>query len=110
MPKMTETKFKTTTWAKLKEHHFTSKKLAKFMGINTTYDTYLPQEWLNNFIAESGLPFGKVIYSSFLVYTKGNNFGTVYSAWDTCQQALTSRKKRLKRINSRRKSILKKIK
>lgn len=80
--------YKTAKWKELVEWNYDAKNLASFMGIKTAHDTALPQQWLDEFIKKSGLDYHKVIYSSFMIYSKDDYWGTPYSAWDTCQKAM----------------------
>ena len=86
------TEYNTTTWENLEKKNYDAKTLAQFMGIKDTYDTALPQKWLDAFISKSGLDYHKVLYSSFMIYTKEDYWGTPYSAWDLCQQAINYRR------------------
>ena len=70
------------TWEKLLAMDLQKNKLADKIGIDCTYDTALPQTWLNNFVELSGLDYSKVRYSTFTTYPKDGVFGQIVSAWD----------------------------
>jgi len=85
-------KYKTWSWEELLKMNLYKKELAKEMGIDCSYDVALPQAWLNNFVKRHDLEYPQVIFSTFMVYEPGDYFGKVYSALNSCQQALNKEK------------------
>ncbi len=83
--------YKTFSWSKIEEMKITKTQLAKYMGINCSYDTALPHEWLQTFVKKHNLEYHKVIFSTFMVY-EGDYFGTPYSGEIEIQQALNKDK------------------
>ena len=81
---------KTFTWEELEKMNLQKDKLASTIGINCTFDTALPQTWLNNFVKISGLDYDKVRYSTFMTYPnpKDSSFGLIVSAWDKANKWL----------------------
>ena len=73
---------KTFTWEELEKMNLQKDVLAKKIGIDCSFDTALPQTWLNNFVELSGLGYNKVRYSTFMTYPKDSSFGLIVSAWD----------------------------
>jgi hypothetical protein len=84
--------YKTFSWQEIEEMKITKTELAKLIGIDCSYDAALPHEWLTPFVEKHGLEYHQVIYSSFMVYTAGDYFGTVYSACDVIQKAMNKDK------------------
>jgi len=84
--------YDTYTWAEIKEMKKTKTELAKFIGIECSYDTALPQEWLNSFVEFYEFDYHQVIFSTFMVYDEGDCWGTPHSAVTEIQQALNTDK------------------
>jgi len=80
--------YKTWVYSRLLKANRTKTELAKAMGITETYDTTIPQQWLRIFVKNHGFEYRQVIYSCFMVYTPQDYWGTMYSAWNKCQQAI----------------------
>lgn len=71
----------TFTWEEIEKMNINKVEFAKKVGIECTYDTALPQTWLNNFVRISGLDYHKVLFSTFATYPK-NGFGMeIVSGW-----------------------------
>ena len=79
---------KTFTWEELEKMNLQKDKLANTIGINCTFDTALPQTWLNNFVKISGLDYDKVRYSTFMTYPEFLPSGYIVSAWDKANKWL----------------------
>ena len=84
--------YDTYTWAEIVEMKKTKTELAKFIGIECSYDTALPQEWLNSFVEFYELDYHQVIFSTFMVYDEKNYWGTQHSAVTEIQQAINKDK------------------
>jgi len=84
--------YKTFTWAEIVEMKKTKTELAKLIGIECSYDTALPQEWLNSFVEFYEFDYHQVIFSTFMVYDEGDYWGTPHSAVAEIQQALNTDK------------------
>ena len=89
---MTIKEYKTYSWQEVKEMQITKTKLAELIGIEGTYDAALPHEWLKKFVDDHSLEYHQVIFSTFMVYTKNDYWGTPYSAVTEIQQALNKDK------------------
>lgn len=82
--------YSTFDWDDLEKWSLDANGLARKMGIeeDNTFDTTLPKMWLDIFIKTSGLDYHKVIYSTFMIYSKNDYFGMPYSAWNVCAKAI----------------------
>ena len=86
-------KYKTWSWEELLKMNLNKKELAKEMGITTSHDTALPIQWLSPFCKKNeNLTYDQIVYYSFMVYSPDDSFGKVYSALNSCQQALNKEK------------------
>ena len=77
--------YKTFTYSELEEMDLSKNELAIFMGIKNSFDTALPEQWLQMFCEKTKLSRNQVLYSCFMVYNDEWKFGQVFSAWDKCQ-------------------------
>jgi len=75
------------TWKKLLEMDLQKDDLAIEIGITYTFDTALPQDWLNEFVKKTGLNYNSVRYSTFVMYTKPG-LGKIVSAWNEVNKYL----------------------
>lgn len=84
--------YKTYTWQEILDMKVSKSELAITMGIECSYDTAVPQEWLNKFVEFYEFDYHQVIFSSFMVYDEGDYFGQVHSAVTEIQHALNKEK------------------
>ena len=70
------------TWEELLKLDITKSQIATKIGITGSYDTALPQTWLDNFILLSGLDYNEVLYSTFMVYGEHQPFDMTVSGLD----------------------------
>jgi len=59
--------YNTYTWQEILAMKETKTQLAKRMGIECSYDTSLPFQWLNSFVNDNNLEHHEVIFSTFMV-------------------------------------------
>ena len=79
------------TWEEIESFDCSKTELIeKHAGITDSYDTAVPQDFLDAFVKETKLDYSKVLCSTVWVYPKGSIFlfGTPMSAWEDCQLAI----------------------
>lgn len=77
---------KTYTIEQLKKMNLTKGQLIKKMGVKT-YDTALPQNWLNNFVDWTGLDYHLVLSTTVWNYTQ-EGFGQPLSGCTEVQEKI----------------------
>lgn len=83
-------KFKQFTWNQLLKMDVNKSRLAEILGLPCTgVDYALPQQWLDRFAQETGLPYHKIRYATFMVYNfELGIYGQIISAWKEVNHAI----------------------